>query len=134
MTIVIDREYRDAGEWPVLHTYPQQCQPQGAYITVCSDGEVYADWNAEIGSAVPATVWHGVDMRFSIHPELTVADLDELFEELAPLLEELHKEHSVSHDGSNLVGRVTEEGQELSDQIERICIEWPPSEWEEEDA
>jgi len=53
----------------LFHTYPGQCQPQDRYIEVSANGELYISWNAEIGNAVPANVWHGIERRIHISAE-----------------------------------------------------------------
>lgn len=55
------------GRKPLYHQYPRQFRPQGAYIEIDTrDGSVMADWNPEIGNAVPSDVYNGAVVRIPI--------------------------------------------------------------------
>jgi len=98
--------------------YSRQTQPQDCHLELdLETGELSADYNAEIGNAVPAPVWHGVVRRWGI-PCLTAAAANELMAEIAPIAQRVLDGASVEWDGSNWIGKldadaaVAEEGAE----------------------
>jgi len=107
---------------PLYHKYPGQFEEQPAFVEMDEDGVVRADWNGEIGNAIPFSVYHGVQMRWSISPLISGAVLDELLtegSELRLLLADVHAGHTVEWDGSNHVGRLTDSAKDAS-----ILAEW----------
>lgn len=103
---------------PLYHHYPRQMEPQPAYLEMDEDGEISADWNGEIGNAVPASVWHNRTLRWDVAPAARdgVVDgwLDGTDEHLAALLARVHAGHTVEWDGNNHVGRLTDDACEAS--------------------
>ncbi len=82
--------------------YPIQCEPQGAYIEIdCANETISSSHNGEIGSAVPFSVWHGHDQRFSISPYLTVDAINELIDEIAPLAQQVIEGYESIWNGNN---------------------------------
>jgi hypothetical protein len=111
---------------PAYRQYPGQLQPQPGYIEL--DGNsVTADYSGEIGNAVPADVWHNRRLRWYINGAMAGSDINNLIDEITPLLEIVHAGHDEDWDGSNWVGVLTDEAQEASEQIERICADYRPS-------
>lgn len=121
MELTINRDYREAGKLPLFHQYEGQTQPQPAYLEVEADGEVRVDWNGEIGNAVPFSVWHKRTLRYDISNQLTVAGIDALIEDIAPLIEEMLDHFEIVWDGNNNVGRLDERGADLDAKINDIC-------------
>lgn len=133
MTIAINRDYQnDCGVYrrPLRCRYSQQQQLQDAYIELQESGTVIATYNSEIGNAVPMTVLHNRDRRWSINPELTVKQINKLLDEIEPLLERVHSGSDTHWDGSNHVGTLTDDAQAASAEIEKICESYYPAEWD----
>ena len=132
-TIEINRDYQNecgAYRRPLRCRYTQQLRLQDAFVELTEDGGVRARYNPEIGSAVPMTVWHNRDRRWAINPELTVSQIDELLDDIAPLLERVHAGSDTHWDGSNHVGTLDDDAQAASDEIEKICDSYYPEEWD----
>ncbi len=126
-TLTIKRSYRDRGPLPVYMQYNGQNRPQPAYLQLDADGTVSVDYSGEVGGAVPMRVWNGVDIRWTIPPELTVAGIDELINALAPLLAEFHEHHAVEWDDGNQVGRMDTRAREIGEDITAVI---ESGEWE----
>lgn len=106
---------------PVYSKYDGQMQPQPAYIEMdIRSGAVSVDYSGEIGSAVPADVWHGLIRRYPINPQFSGSALAELLEddELTSKLNAILAATEEVHDGSNYVGRISEAGVELEYSLE----------------
>jgi hypothetical protein len=132
----VNRTYRENGRAPLYLRYEQQANPQPAYLELTEDGQVIVDSTGEIGNAVPVSVWHQRDLRWSIPHDLTSAGIDQMLEAVLPLLEELYDHHTVKWDGSNMVGELDDRGRELSDEIDRLLREdyeraaiWDAGDW-----
>jgi len=83
-------ELREDVLHPLFHQYAKQCQPQRAFI--CLDTEtrtLSADWYGEIGNGCFARTYLELDIEFSINPELTAREINELMSAIAPACEEL---------------------------------------------
>ena len=82
----------DDGTAPLYKVYPQQLQPQQAYLGFNPEADelaLEADYSGEIGNAVPANVWNGLIQRFSVSPRVLRSEIEALAsdEKLAGLLE-----------------------------------------------
>ena len=106
-------------ELPCYLRYPRKTQPQPAFVELAEDGEVRASANPEIGNAVPSYVYHGRSIRWKIDPALRGEQIADAVERLAPLLEAIHRGHTVEWDGNNMTGRLTDEASAASDELER---------------
>lgn len=109
---------------PLYHQYSIQNQPQPAYIELdCrGDGELMADWNAEIGNAIPFYYYHGLAVRWGIPSETSGLSLKNLFEdeEFLACCQTILDGFDEEWDGNNFVGRYTDE---TADAIEKAeCI------------
>ncbi len=87
-----------------IHTYPQD-----AYILLQEDGTV----TAEASSALRP------GLRWKIDPALRGEQIGDAVERLAPLLEAIHRGHTVEWDGGKRVERLTDEASAAADQVER---------------
>lgn len=107
--------------------YASQSEPQRCFIALdLEDGTLWADYNAEIGSAVPEAVWNGRTIRFPA-PCMTAAGMNHLMDEIAPLADRVLAGSEIEWDGNNHVGKLDEDAQDASDEIERICDELEPA-------
>lgn len=130
-SLTINRDYRESGtRRPLLKWYPRQNSPQSAHMEMDENGNVSVSWNAEIGNAVPMTVWNRRTIRVLIHAELTPGDIDELLDDVADLLEAIHAGHTVEWDGSNHVGQLTDDADAALYDLTRACEEAMPTDWD----
>ncbi len=52
---------------PLYHHYPGQATHQPAYIELNpAERSLWADYNAEVGTAIPSAVWHRLIYRLPI--------------------------------------------------------------------
>jgi hypothetical protein len=117
---------------PLWEKYPGQNEAQPAYVQICEDGEIFAASNAEIGNAVPESVWNGRDQRFEISNQLSNKQIEVLLEELKPLVADFANCSEVDWDNSNHRRKITDEKawEILMGRIESICESYEPDEWE----
>jgi len=110
---------------PLYSQYPQQINPQPAYICLYEDGRVCADYSGEIGNARPADEWHGRTLTWRITPFLTGRAVGNLLmsEPVKGLLERVHAGHDSEWNGNNFVGTLTDDAQAAFERLERIFEE-----------
>lgn len=108
---------------PVYMQYAGQCQPQPAYIALDADGDVYADYNSEIGNAVPCSVWNGLDRRIDISPFCSANGLQQLFADKAFVnaVNRYYAGRSTEWDGNNWTSELNEDAEEALSQLEQMC-------------
>lgn len=109
---------------PLLHVYPGRSEPQGAYVEIRPDGdlstdsypEVSADWNGEIGNAVPLSVWHGRTLRFRVAATVKGTILADFLESepARALFARIKAGYSETLDGSNHKGCLSGDAQDAS--------------------
>jgi len=105
----------------LVHMYPGQSDPQPCYVELdLQDGVMTADWNSEIGNAIPFTVYHGHVRRYSI-PSLSADAANDLMRELLPLAERVVAGYESVWDGHNNVAILTDDASEANDVIEEWC-------------
>lgn len=111
--------------------YRRQSSPQPTHIYLERDGRVTADVDGEIGGAVSHDVWHGITRRYKLpSPYMTAEAINAAIDALAPLLARVHDGHSVAWDGSNKVGKLTDDALDAEGEIERYLDGIDPSEGE----
>ncbi|MFD0269582.1 hypothetical protein ACFVGY_23900 [Streptomyces sp. NPDC127106] len=106
-----------------LHArFQGQSEAQPAYVELgLEDGILLASYSAEVGNGVSASVYHGIDRRWSI-PVLTQDAGNRLLGELAPLAQRVLDGSEILWDGNNRVGRVvTEDAEAAYDEITERC-------------
>lgn len=121
---------------PLYKRYATQTGAQSAFVELDERGTVTADWSGVIGNAVPMTVWNGRTLRFRVSPRVRGADLRSYLEgDGRGLLARIHGGHDVAWDGSNNRGRLSEDAEEASAQLEADLAEieevevWGVEEW-----
>lgn len=98
--------------------YDGQSEPQPAYIELdTQDGSLHADYNAEIGNAIPFSVYHGLHRRYGI-PILTGDAANRVMEEIAPLAERIVAGTEVEWDGNNNVAVLTADALAAEEELE----------------
>lgn len=107
---------------PLYRRFSGQFQPQPAYVHLGEDGNVHADYCGIIGAGQPMDVWHGRTRRWGVNPEVNGDQIADLLEsdKVRALLERVHAGLSIEWDGSNYVGRLTDDAREASAALERI--------------
>lgn len=95
------------GSRPLHHQYPRQHAPQAAYLEIDTQRQSARwDWNAEVGGAVPAAVWHGLTIRVAVSADVTASALDQLTARVRPLVARVIDGTGRLWDGNNHVGHV----------------------------
>jgi hypothetical protein len=109
-------------EYPLYQMYPQQCNPQGAYIYLDpEDSELSADWSGEVGNSIPESVFHGILRRYPVSPYLSASEINKLMEELKPLALRVCEGYEKVWNGNNHVGSLTDDASEADEEMERLC-------------
>ena len=83
---------------PLYCRYPHQTEPQPAYVQLDEDGDVTTGYSGEIGGGVPAHVWHGRTLRWTVPASVqgdVLADL--LAGDALPLLQRLLRQPRKPH-------------------------------------
>ncbi len=98
---------------PTTHLYNRyqgQTQPQRTYLELDPESRALrADWDAEIGNAVPMAVYHRLIRRYYIPcPYLTAEAIGRVMDEVAPLAARVCDGWSSGWDGHNISGGLTE--------------------------
>ena len=121
MTITLNIANLRDSAIPMYGKYESEINPQPAYVQLDEDGEVSAGWSGEIGNGVPMTVWHQQTLRFEANPYVSGDALADYLESEAgmALLTRIHEGHEVDWDGSNHVGRLSDDAQAAVETLER---------------
>lgn len=99
--------------------YDRQIEPQSCFIAIdCEDEEMWADYNAEIGNAVPSRVWHGHIHWFYLPTTLKADAVNRLMEKILPDCEKIVAGYKSVWDGNNYVAKFTPEAQEIIDRLD----------------
>lgn len=98
--------------------YDGQSEAQGAYIELdLREGTLLADYDAEVGNAVPFSVHHGFERRYGI-PTLTGEAANRTMQEIAPLADRILTDWEEEWDGNNMVAVLGKDAQAAEEQIE----------------
>lgn len=119
MAIVIGDDYKERTA-PCYCHYDGQTQPQRGIIELTDSGYVYVGYDSEIGGGVPFAAWHGRTRRYTVPHDLTVAGVEHVLTQIAPLLQIVYDDLSVDWDGSNWIGKLTDAGKNAELEIEQI--------------
>jgi len=107
---------------PLWRHYAGELQPQPAYIELdLRDGEVRADWDAEVGTGVPADVWHGLRRRYGIINILTTDEINSLLTELAPIAQRIVDETEIQSDGLQDRPVLSDKAQAAEEELTEEC-------------
>lgn len=100
--------------------YDGQTEAQPAYIELdLRNGTLTADYNGNIGNAVPETVRHGIDLRYPI-PLLTGDAANRTMEKILPLANRIHADWEEVWNGSNMVAELGEDAKAADQEIEAL--------------
>ncbi|MEU1071957.1 MULTISPECIES: hypothetical protein [unclassified Streptomyces] len=102
----------------LFHQYPDEFKPQPAYIELdLRAGTLLADYDSEIGNAVPFSVHHGFERRYTI-PVLTAEAANRVMREIAPLADRILADWDDRWDGNNTVAVLGKDAQAAEEEIE----------------
>jgi hypothetical protein len=113
---------------PLWHVYSGELHPQDAFVELDpAQRRAEADWNAEVGSAVPMRVWHGRCLRYGVDPALSGEQIADLLDDddVQALMLRICEGHSVEWDGSNEVGALTADAQEAFEALDALLRQVP---------
>lgn len=120
MTIKIQK-LETGKKYPLYHRYPRQNDCQGAYIELdLKDKSLNADWNGEIGNAIPFSVYYGHCRRYGVSPYMTEKETNDLMTELLPLANKVLAGYESVWDGNNYVADFTTGARKAICEIEEI--------------
>jgi hypothetical protein len=131
---------RVASNGELYHQYPSQNEPQPCYVELdCRDQTLTADWNSEIGNAVPADVWLGHTLRWRV-PVLNADAANALMDTIRPQAKRIVEGYESEWNGNNHVGTFTEDAETAMSEIEEMCerthnnhpepiVSWEAQEW-----
>lgn len=109
------------------HQYTGQNAPQSAYVEVDLENQhVHADYDPEIGNAIPARVVHGIARRYPI-PALTSTAANNLLEQIRPLAERMVADWDEYWDGSNHKGVLGDDARAAEEKIQELTGD--PRDW-----
>lgn len=98
--------------------YEGQSEAQPAYLELdLRTGALVADYNAEVGNAIPFSAYHGFDRRYAI-PVLTADAANRVMREIAPLAARILADWEEVWDGRNMVARLGKDAIAAEDEIE----------------
>lgn len=105
-----------------FHWYEGQTNPQGAYLELDpADNSLIADWNGEIGNAIPMDVNNHRRFRYGFPATTPLQTVRELMEEIAPLAARVIAGYSEDYDSNgNLVGRLNDDARNAEDELLNI--------------
>ena len=114
----------------LYHHYSSQTNPQPCYVELDCENEILlADWNGEIGNAVPFSVWNGHTIRWTI-PPLLASTANTLLNEIFPIAERVISGYKSVWNGNNNVAYFNEDATEAIEEIEKLCC----TDWDESDC
>ena len=111
---------------PLYSRYSGQVNPQPAHIEINPEQQgMVAEFNPEIGNAVPMNVWHGRAYRVSISPYYTGKQVAEILEnvDFQNMAQRVFDGYSCAYDGSNHNGRLTDDAKAALEEMERFLQE-----------
>lgn len=104
---------------PVYTKYDSEFQPKPAFIRMDEDGEIDAWVNGDNGT--PMRVWHGRTLTWRVPSNVRGDALLAFVQGRQPLFERVYLGHEVDWDGNNHVGKLNEDAQEASEEIEKAA-------------
>lgn len=103
--------------------YDQQSEAQPAYIELdLRQGTLLADYNSEVGNAIPSEVFHGFERRYGV-PVLTGEAANRVMEEIAPLTARILADWEEQWDGNNKRAVLGPDAQEAEEAIKELLGE-----------
>lgn len=107
---------------PLLHTYPSQARPQHAFVSIdLLHNFITADWNPEIGTAIPSSVYRGRVRRYGIPSDITTREIRALLNRLSPIADRVVAGAEEEWDGQNMRWYLNDEARAAEQEIIDIC-------------
>lgn len=98
--------------------YDGQMDPQDCHLALdLEDGELTADYNPEIGTGVPMSVFHGLTRWIPLPGPLTNEAANALLEEAKPLAQRILDGAAVGWDGNNNVATLDDDAQRAEEEL-----------------
>lgn len=102
----------------LFRQYQGQSEQQPTYIELdLREGTLLADYDSEVGGAVPFSVYHGFERRYGI-PTLTGDAANRVMREIAPLAERILADWKEDWDGNNMRAYLGADAQAAEAEIE----------------
>lgn len=103
--------------------YQGQTNSQDCYIEIdCKNEVLSASYDAEIGNAVPFSVYHGHDQRIGI-PCLLPSVANEFLDKITPIVQRVVDGYHSHWDGNNMVAKFDTDATNALKEIEEMCID-----------
>jgi hypothetical protein len=128
MTLQIIGQYDDVT--PLYCKYSGQSKPQSAYVEI--DGEnqkIWADYNAEIGNAIPVRVHNGINRRVDAPIYLTGESVVKYLFDVKSILEPALEGFRIEWDGNNHIGIYPNWTVKIDRTLEALYTEWATDEF-----
>lgn len=108
---------------PLYMRFAGQNSPQPAYLYLNSNGSVECEYSGSIGNGMSLAVFNHQILRFRIDCQLSGGEIDNLVEELKPLLTKLHTENPIQWNACRgcMSRGMGESLDALCEQIQRVC-------------
>ena len=99
--------------------YASQSSPQdGQIILDCESGELWADYNGEIGNGMPLRQWHGHLQVWRVSPYASGSQLNTLMADLRPAMQRIVNGYTSEWNGSNHVARFSEDAEDAKRELD----------------
>ena len=132
MTTTTVQVHHVTGPTDLYCQYSGQYQRQAAFVALSLEtGSLWADYDGEIGNAVPFDVWHRRVLRWYI-PALRAEAANALLDEIAPLAQRVLDGASIEWNGHNMVGRLTTDADAAAIEIDHACSGGWSGDWSDE--
>lgn len=100
--------------------YDGETDAQGAYIELdLREGTLLADYNGQVGNAVPEAVFHGLERRYNI-PTLTGEAANRVLRELAPLADRILADWDSEWNGQSTIAVLGDDALAAEEEIEKL--------------
>lgn len=113
---------------PLYHKYPGQIDCQQAHIYASETGNIYANYDANIGGGCPADVYSRIRLRWRIDPRFaTTTDIDNIIEYIKPLAKKIFENSKIINNDKRILSQhAIELVQEIAEDLEN----WAYADWE----
>lgn len=123
MNVTVTLQNTDTPDALYRH-YQGQSERQPCFLALdLEGGELWGDYNGEIGNGVPASVWHGLTLRWDMSC-LTAEAANALLAEAAPIAQRVLDGSSIEWNGSNNVGRCNEDAQAAAEELHELAASY----------
>jgi len=112
---------------PLYCQFSGQFNPQPVYLEIDPEDEtIRMDYDQEIGAGVPVTVANRELLRYHLDGVPTVAEANDIMEQVSPIAEKIAAGHFVKWNGRNWIGSLSDEAaeaeEELKEQLEGLSM------------